>query len=375
MLTKIMIITPAVEGGSWIALKQIIEGVFLYKQNVDILVINYGHRPNVDKGHVRSFHIPFFSYIIYGHMLLKFPILNILYCIPLLVFSIILGFIYRPNILITNGPISSLSSIILKPIIRCKTIVSYRGSIRRSIYTKLLRIVNRFVDVYIVNSTGSRDNCSIVADPNKIVISKHVADECFFTIDERERIRNELGLNRFVILFVGRVDEEKHIPVLLNTIKNLDPKEFMFIIIGDGNMSDEIRKYEKNLSNLKYIRYIGNREKLAKFYHAADICFTYADDTYIARPAVESLAAGTPILIIDKPAVLTKNTKIEHDLIPSSIGWIVGEHELCESLINIKQRLSDHVYRYAIRKECRKYAIENHMENEAIKIILKYLDK
>lgn len=90
------------------------------------------------------------------------------------------------------------------------------------------------------------------------------------------------------------------------------------------------------------------------------------DETYVARPAVEALACGTPVLFVDVPAILRKakhGAKINHELIPKDIGWIVDKDDL-EGILGLINKIKcENIIDENLRAKCIEYARKRHSKN------------
>ncbi|MGA3286516.1 MAG: glycosyltransferase family 4 protein [Bacteroidota bacterium] len=115
-------------------------------------------------------------------------------------------------------------------------------------------------------------------DERKISYSWNVTDNSLFnrSIDEAELepLRKQYSLNgRNVLLFVGRLSEEKGLQYLIGALRDI-PEEMKVstLIIGSGPMSAKLRALaqEYSLQHIHFIDYVANG-KLAPYYALADI--------------------------------------------------------------------------------------------------------
>ena len=367
---SVLVMTPALSGGSWISLEEPINELVNEFQFIVAGLGSVRHK----RGELLSFHMPYFDYVKVGLVISKNPLFILLYEFPLLLLSLLLMILYRPKIIIGNGFATTLPIAVLAKLMDCKIICSFHGCLEyylSDIVKNIIRALSRFVDKVVVNSDGGKvDVLSTIKNPHKIIVVKHWAHDLFFSIKEGDRsaIRKSMGLSdKFVLSYVGRIDREKFIPTLIKVIERLSLygafNDFHFIFVGIGELADQIRELDRKYNNVKYVGYIGDRIRLRKFYTVADIVWSFADSTYIARPAVEALACGTPIMLPDAPAVLNKavqNVRIDHDLMPKGVGWIVNKDDIkgiSGLVLEIKRGkgVDD-----TMRTRCRSYAKSNH---------------
>jgi glycosyltransferase involved in cell wall biosynthesis len=100
--------------------------------------------------------------------------------------------------------------------------------------------------------------------------------------------------NQKVILFVGRLEEEKGIQILLNTVKKISSDKLKLIVVGNGSLRVEIEK-ETRVEYYKFMEQKSLLELLPK------VDFFLLPSTYEPWGVVihEMAAAGLPILCSD----------------------------------------------------------------------------
>ena len=129
---------------------------------------------------------------------------------------------------------------------------------------------------------------------------------------KRKILREEIGAGDDEILvgFVGRLTEIKNVPLLLKVAKlyqerkNQDFPNLRFIIIGDGNLRENLEKESDSLGLQNTVEFIGNRNDADVFYAGLDIV------------ALTSLNEGTPLSLIEAMAN-------EKAIISTSVGGVV----------------------------------------------------
>lgn len=113
-------------------------------------------------------------------------------------------------------------------------------------------------------------------------------------VETKNRIKkSELELdNKFIYGFIGRITQQKGLkPFIEEVSKNKDKfKDSIFLIIGDGNQSDEIRNIIKDLNLDKYFKFIGFQEDVYQFFNIIDVVF------------LPSLYEGLPMIILEAMA-------------------------------------------------------------------------
>ncbi len=129
---------------------------------------------------------------------------------------------------------------------------------------------------------------------------------------KRNILREEIGAkdDEILIGFVGRLTEIKNISLLLKVVEiyqnkrdNSFPK-LKFLIIGDGNLREELKAQAEKLKLTETVKFLGNRNDADVFYAGLDIV------------ALTSLNEGTPLSLIEAMA----NGKA---VISTSVGGVI----------------------------------------------------
>jgi glycosyltransferase involved in cell wall biosynthesis len=367
----ILVVTPALSGGGWISLEEPINNS---ANRFNFTVVGLGPvRQRASK--YALYRMPYFDYSKASDTLASIFPLNFLYNFPLIVMASFLIIARRPKIIIGNGFFSAYAVAFLAKTMGARVVISYHGCFEYylgRVMTKIVRALSKNVDEIFVNSEGSRKDVLDVIRPTnlKVITVNHWAHDAFFLKTESDRLilKEKYGFtNKFVILYVGDISREKLVPMLLDTIaalKNYDDfSDFEIMFAGTGELVGLVKKLEEQYKNIKYLGYVGDREKLSELYSIADIVWSFGDTTYLARPAVEALASGTPIIIPDVSAVTNKalhNVRISRDIVPTDIGWLIDGNDaqgVSNLLIKIKrQKLIDPI----MRATCRQYAQRNY---------------
>ena len=119
---------------------------------------------------------------------------------------------------------------------------------------------------------------------------------------EIEKLRNDLGFDKddFVILFVGRIAEEKNINLLLDSqnIINKKYKNCKILIVGDG---PDLEKLKKQYSKNKSIVFAGKVpwENIPKYYLLANVFATATTSETQGLTVIEACAASLPPICIN----------------------------------------------------------------------------
>lgn len=123
-----------------------------------------------------------------------------------------------------------------------------------------------------------------------------------FSNKDKEDLKNKLGIskNDKVIIFLGRVAEEKSIDVLMDnmpTIFKTIPNT-KFLIVGDGPSKDTLIEQAKNLGISDKVIFTGRIpwEDVPKYYNIADIFVNASLTETQGLTFIEAMSAGLPVV-------------------------------------------------------------------------------
>lgn len=152
-------------------------------------------------------------------------------------------------------------------------------------------------------------------DRNVHIIPTGIEVERFYkekyTSKEVNDIRRKLGLKKddFVILFVGRLGDEKSVDVLIDAhysiVKN--HPEAKLLIIGDGPDAEMFHELTHKLKLDQHIIFTGKVpwEEIPKYYQLATIFATASSTETQGLTVIEAMAASVPVVCLDDEAFRT----------------------------------------------------------------------
>lgn len=117
--------------------------------------------------------------------------------------------------------------------------------------------------------------------------------------------RNKLNLleSDFVILFVGRIAEEKNIMFLLKNMKSIIKKcpKAKLLIVGDGPDLSKYKKYVEKFRISKNVIFTGKVpwENIPSYYLMSDIFVTASKSETQGLTVIEAMAASLPVVCIN----------------------------------------------------------------------------
>lgn len=133
-----------------------------------------------------------------------------------------------------------------------------------------------------------------------------------FSIQNVKKSYKKFGLSEKTkkILFVGRLDPEKNIPLLIKSVKQIENKfsNFEVCIVGDGIEKERLEKLSKQLNVSNKVIFTGkvSDEDLIKLYNICDIFVLPSLVELEGMVVLEAMSCGKAILIANSPDSASK---------------------------------------------------------------------
>ncbi len=164
------------------------------------------------------------------------------------------------------------------------------------------------VSRFISNSAFTR-NVWLAAgiDPDKVDLVHTGVDPTEYPqgrASERQAARAALGIPQdiFVAVFVGRIDAEKGVEVLLDAWRRmgLSPSGAQLLLVGAPVLHGDPQAYLEQVTSLAVpgsVRFLGARHDVVTPLHAADVSVVPSTwDEPFGRVVIEALATGRPVV-------------------------------------------------------------------------------
>ena len=146
--------------------------------------------------------------------------------------------------------------------------------------------------------------------PNGIDLSKFYKPEVE-NIDESVKIfKKNFGIkdNEKVLVFVGRIAQEKSIDKLLENMKVLNEKrkDIKLLLIGDGPEKHALQKYASKLGiddKVIFAGYLKWPIEISIAYRASNIFMSASHSEVHPMTFIEAIASGLPVVAYDDPSI------------------------------------------------------------------------
>ncbi|MAF36640.1 hypothetical protein CL622_06005 [archaeon] len=109
--------------------------------------------------------------------------------------------------------------------------------------------------------------------------------------------------NHVTVLYVGRMNEEKGVLLLLDAIENVKSKNVKFVFVGRGPLDSLIHDKSKTLP-IEHLGFIKDRKEMAEIYARSDVLVSnsYATNDWeelFGIVLIEAMACGLPVISTD----------------------------------------------------------------------------
>lgn len=241
--------------------------------------------------------------------LISYPIIEFIYLVPgLFVMTPIVVIFYKPDVIHAHGISAAVSGVFWGKIFRVRTIVSLHSIYtfpKKGLYRSFVRLLLKHADIVLSLSKKSNEEIRLLGiEAQKLDVFTYWVDLDRFKIHEsKPDVKKRLGWeNKFVVLYVGRLIEEKGIRELIQSA-SLWSEGIELLIIGSGVLEEYVLEQSKRFKNVKFLGKI-NQDALPSYYRGADcLIVPSTSEEGFGRVIIESLACGTPVLAANRGGI------------------------------------------------------------------------
>lgn len=187
-------------------------------------------------------------------------------------------------------------------------------------------------------------------DRNVYVVPTGIETERFYLENHKkfdvQAKRKELGIEKddFVILFVGRVAQEKNIDLLLSSMPKFVNQKMnvKLLIVGDGPDMGKFKKYVEKKHLEEHVIFTGKVpwENVPEYYILSDVFATASVTETQGLTVIEGMAASLPVVCInDESFVGTVIDDLNGKIFENKKGYIKAITELYQDS-SLRKRLS-----------------------------------
>lgn len=308
--------------------------------------------------------IPWFGKNLF-HRLLKYPLLEFFYLTPPLFIGLLVALIKYPSVqtvhvqgisgIVAGGVISKLFG--KRVLISMQFVFHFKKNFFGWFSKQVINIADR---VLCVSLASEKEIRGLGIPENKIGKCAYWIDlETFKPIDKRLAKKEVNWDDKFSVLFIGRLIEEKGILPLLDSVAKL-PRDINIYIIGDGPLKERIESVAKKYNNLYFVGKIDNN-LTPIFYNAADIVVVPSYEETLGRVGMEALACETPVVGSDGGGM--------REVVDDTVGILVKVQSEAIAKAIIKLYKDKKLYR-KLQTNCREH-IENLYSNKNVEVFIK----
>jgi glycosyltransferase involved in cell wall biosynthesis len=169
---------------------------------------------------------------------------------------------------------------------------------------------------------------------------------------ERSGKANTPAGKRPVILYVGRLSQEKDLFVLFEAFRLLNRQGgYQLRIVGDGPLRAKTEKFVRMTPHVRYEGLVPYGQRLAEMYATADILALPSQNETFGLTVLEALASGIPVVAINQGG--------PSNLLHPGVGTLAAPGDPADFAEKLASVLAD----TTMRHQCRTY-VEQHFSWE-----------
>jgi glycosyltransferase involved in cell wall biosynthesis len=136
-----------------------------------------------------------------------------------------------------------------------------------------------------------------------VVISNPIEESFLNNKKSKEECKKEFGLEGFIVLYVGRISQEKRVDTIIDAFLDFsqDKDDVTLVIVGEGSLRKKFEKIASLSTETKKIKFIGpyigqNKEKLFNIFRASDVFVISSIFETQSMCTLQAMASGLPTI-------------------------------------------------------------------------------
>ena len=200
-----------------------------------------------------------------------------------------------------------------KPFILWTGIWVRLGTIAHRAFFSMTRFIYTHSDAVVTYGEHVKQYLSSEGvEPSRVFVASHAVDNDLYSRDipeaEKKSLRRELSLDpgSTVILFMGRLEEEKGLPYLVDAFAELDKQDAVLVLAGTGSRMRELQARADRQGILDRVRFPGyvSPESTPVYFNVASALALPSISLPIGKEpwglvVNEAMNQGTPVIVTD----------------------------------------------------------------------------
>lgn len=309
---------------------------------------------------VEIFRIPWLPNLFYK--LVKTPILEFIYLLPgLFLATLFVLFLKKIDVIHAHGLVAGFVAVVWGKLF-CKRVIISTHSIyhfsKSGLYRNFAKWIFTSADKSLGLSKQATDEIRSLGIP-----ANKVGNFTYWIDTKKFQIKKNLGWkDKFTVLFVGRLVEEKGVNELLESVKVWND-DIILKIIGSGPLENEVKRVAAKYKNVEFLGIV-DQDKLPLYYSGSDILIVPStSEEGFGRVILESLSCGTPVIGSNRGAIPEAMDETVGKLIKVTPNNI---KEAVEYFYENRERLKK------LAQNCRAFAERRYSEENVQAIIKSY---
>ena len=279
---------------------------------------------------------------------------------------------YRPDILHTYLLHSNLLGRVVGRLAGVPLIISSERTVGLTTGVRKFasKLTNPLTDKVEVNATyvGEATVRDLGVPSSKIEVVRSGFDfDLYESTDSREATRDQLGIkpDEFMVFSAARFRPSKGVEYVLRTFSKAlaQAPNLKLVLAGEGEQDEYLKYLASELGITERCNFLGRRTDVPKLLMAADAMLLMSLNEGLPRIALESMAAGTP--------VVATNVGATHEIVEHGETGLLIEPRDIESATDGLARLSED---QELRERISSNGRRNIMENYSIENYVSRLD-